>query len=215
MIERDALDKIRKILPLINSDKPGEAQAAAAALAKYDMRDVHIVLRGQQPASDFISDWQAKQQAQQQRQLSELHRQAKRLLDENSPLLTKVHRKSLNKVLQFTNPVSPPPLWHARAKFDATLQYWTERASIIGWQITPGASELESALKTAHHLADEVWLQRHDALDPKKRTELREKIYAAQAALGKAVEAFVRMPQTSAKAETDFSERPLMTKAGD
>lgn len=198
MIDRDALDKIRKILPLLNSDKPGEVQAAAAALAKYDMRDVHIASRTQKPASDWISDWEAKRQAQQQRQLSELHGQVKRLLDENSPLLTKVRRKSLDKVLKFTDPASPPPSWSQRAGFEATLRYWTERVSAIGWQITPGAPELESALKTACHHAEKAWLQRHGALDPKKRTELREKICAAQAALGKAAEALVRMPQTGA-----------------
>jgi hypothetical protein len=38
------LDRIGKILPLLNSDKPGEVQAAVAALARYDMREVAAVL---------------------------------------------------------------------------------------------------------------------------------------------------------------------------
>jgi hypothetical protein len=48
-IDRAKLIRIAKILPLLNSDKPGEQQAAAEALAKFDMRDVAAVLQSTLP----------------------------------------------------------------------------------------------------------------------------------------------------------------------
>ena len=39
----------RQILPLLNGDKPGEQQAAAEALAKFNMRDVAAVLQSTLP----------------------------------------------------------------------------------------------------------------------------------------------------------------------
>jgi hypothetical protein len=126
--DRATLDKVGKLLPLLNSDVPAEVQAAAAALAKFDLRDVAATLVLQTPAW-----WNAKQERQ--LRLERLQKTAQDLLDQNNPLLTAVHRKSLNKIVQLRLHEN-----ESRAKHD--LDYWSGRVRIIRWQITPGAKRI-------------------------------------------------------------------------
>lgn len=190
--DRATLDKVGKLLPLLNSDQPGEAQAAAAALAKYDLRDVAASLH-QEPARDGFHEWIAEQERERKKErqlwLERLQTQAQDLLNENSPLLTDVHRKSLNKIVQLT------PHWQG-SRADRDLKYWGDRLRVIRWQVTPRAMELENALKVAAHHAQRATDRVQNVFDPKYRAQIVHAIGIAQTALAEATETLRKMETT-------------------
>jgi hypothetical protein len=113
------------------------------------------------------------------RRLEQLQRQARDLLNENSPLLTPVHRKSLYAIAKLTA---------SQRNLESALTYWTERLRIIRYKIIPGAAALENDLTAAAKSAQAAKSAVPDIWDPKRRAQMVAQVEAARAALAKAAE---------------------------
>src|SRR5262249_4715620 len=160
----------------------GEAQAAATALAKYDLRDVAASLQEQSNKArmrDYFREWEAERKLR----WEQLQKQAQDLLDKNSPLLTSVHRKSLDRIVQLT-------LNETASRAEHDLKYWGERLRTINWRITPGVKEWENAVTVTTRQAQRVKNAVQDVSDPKQRAAIvLQAIGIAQAALDAAAKA--------------------------
>jgi hypothetical protein len=192
------LVKVSKLLPLLNSANEREAQAAAAALAKYDLRDVAASLQGTSIRAAFdeelgnLSDQWARER---QLRCEQLQREAQTLLEENSPLLTKVHRKSLGSILRLTLSAND-----CQARRD--LDYWSDRLRVIRWQVTPHAKELETAVTVAAGHSQTAKVILHDVFAAKGRARLANEIAIAKTALIKAEAVLAIWPASNEIDET-------------
>ena len=181
--DRATHDKVRKILPLLNSNNPAEAQAAAVALGRFDMRDVAASLQEPMRSSrDIIDQWRDEQKKAMQLRLDELRKRAQVMLSENNPLLTKIDRRSLHKIAQL----------ELSTRHD--LGYWSKRLRVVRWQTTPGTKELENALSVAARHSQSAKNSMHKVFDSTTRVQFLETIAAAKAAIIEAEARAAKVP---------------------
>src|SRR5207342_1640761 len=104
---------------------------------------------------EIVDQWLDEESKARNLRLDGLQKQAQAILDENGPLLTKVIRLSLHKIVQL----------ESRARYD--LDYWSNRLRVIRWQITPGAKELENALSVAERHSQSAKNSMHGVFNAK------------------------------------------------
>src|SRR5262249_36702938 len=145
------ISKVAKILPLLNSDKPGEVNAAVAALQRHDLRDVAAALNRAPRAisPDVFADIFPDFTERRRKWLNALKQQARELLGAQG--LTTVQRKSLDIIIAIPEPTG----WKDRIA-DSKLQRWEVRLGDIRWQLTPGAVGLEADVAAVLKLVGKV-----------------------------------------------------------
>jgi len=162
------ISKVAKILPLLNSDKPGEVDAAVAALQRHDLRDIAAalkrspreILRGAFTDLDLFPDDTDRRR----KRLNALKQKARELFGAQG--LTKRQRTSLDIIIAIPEPTG----WRDRIT-DSVLSRWEIRIHDIRWQLTPGAAAVEADYRAAATLTGAVHGPR-DLANPETRKRM-------------------------------------------